>query len=166
MTTVVLVIAGIILLLIFAVGAFLYNAFGAPGIIIPLIILVLIGYFINMIGVENILVILGVLAAIKVIRKIVTAIHEARVRRRLRRWRTTPYYSRTEKNSMCTSPSHYEFIPAPIEEEKPVTVSARGCKENNRSERTPSLKTNNCPNCGALMIKGVCPYCNTRLTDI
>ena len=155
MTTVVLVIAGIILLLIFAVGAFLYNAFGAPGIIVPLIILLLIGCFINMIGVENILVILGVL----------TAIHEARVRRRLRRWSTTPYYSRIEK-SVCTSDSHYKFVPDLTKDEKPVTVPGRGSRGKGISGSKPSAKTNNCPNCGALMIKGVCPYCDTRLMDM
>lgn len=144
---IILIVAAILLLILIAIGFFLYDIFGPAGVIVPLIIMGFIAYVVYKIGLRNILIGFAIIVAVKIIVKIFSAVIDARNRRKIIR-RSRIYRYDEPAPYLYPSDKKYKMIPQNIQKD-------------NTDVRQKKM-TNNCPNCGAIMADGVCPYCNTR----
>ena len=156
-----IIIGAVILFLLFLAGLFLYDVFGAPGIVIPLFVLGLLTYVICRIGLKNIFIALLAIVAIVTLKKILTAILEARREKRISFYRSSCF---DEPMGHLYEPkvSRYHAVEErPEPKQKSSQSNGSGTYRRDMAYR----RTNNCPNCGALMMNVICPYCETRLSQ-
>ncbi len=139
MMKITIIVAAIVLIILIMLGSILYYLCGPAGVIVPLLIMGLIAYIIYSIGVKNIFMILAGLAAILIIKKVVCVIIDSWSAREIRR---------------CF---RYKYSKETIRDKR-----VHETKQEIKPRKDPGKKTNNCPNCGAQIVKGLCPYCNTR----
>ena len=145
MGIILLLIALIILTVIWIIGQVLYSFLGAPGIILPILLIALIAAVVHTIGLP---IVIGAIIIIALIRKTANVISDIRTERR---WKSSfGTYSCSPEPPLCSGS---------FQDDRDI------CYRRNISD-TPKTKmrpvTNNCPNCGGLMTGGVCPYCNTE----
>ena len=153
MGTFLLIVGLIVIVVIFLIGLLLYAMFGKAGIIVPAVLLILIACIVNSIGLENILIGIVIIVTIKKTVNIIQDIIERRRSRRLfQRWDCS--YREESRRSA------YQYPQVRIEKVEQTPVKQSPVK---RTPGKPEFFTNNCPNCGGLVLNGICQYCNTRI---
>ena len=159
---IIVITAAIAIFVLLLIGYFLFELFGPVGIIAPAVLIGTVSYFVYRVGFVKILV---VISLIIFVRKIVGLIIDMAGRRKIERSYHSFGYREPAGYVNRRDIPGYELVRRSTEPktvQKQIDHQGRVDQQKERKHKQ-GIKTNNCPNCGAVMVMDTCPYCNTKV---